>query len=936
MRIVALLTASLASFAFAAESLALGDVLEGVATSDWSGIRAAYEAGRHRIQRQEDGTLAARNPGQQWLAEFDGKGFTVTPDHGKWTWGLELTGYGERTFRSDEPPGDRNVPAPNFEGGKITCQRDENLTEWFINDTRGLEQGWTLHSKDVAVSSASGEVTLTLAVRGGLSPQVSDDGSSVSFRNESGGDALTYGGLKAWDADGKILPVRFELADQEHVSITVEDENALYPITIDPIAQQAYLKASNPGADDEFGFAVAISGDTVVVGAVGEDGGNAGANSTPNEAAIRAGAAYVFVRNGTAWTQQAYLKASNPGVDDFFGRSVGISGDTIIVGAHNEASTTTGVNSTPNDNALYAGAAYVFVRDGSTWTQQAYLKSGNTRAGDRFGFAVAISGDSVAVGAFGESSGTTGVNSTPSYTAGSSGAAYVFTRSGTTWSQQAYLKASNTGASDEFGRAIAISGDTLVVGAWNEDSGSTGVNSTPNEGVSNAGAAYIFSRTGGSWAEQAYLKASDSRLANQFGGAVGTSGDIVAVGAHREGSLSAGVNSQPVYGSTTATAGAAYVFSRVGSIWAQQAYLKPSNPGSSDQFGTSVAVAGEMVLVGAPQESSGTTGVNSAPDESAGASGSAYLFTRVASTWFQRAYLKPSNTQAGDRFGTSAAASTDAVIVGAPLEDSGTTGVDSVPNESSLDSGAAYVFSVPAQEIVVEQPVLSDLADNVATLAFGSPVVGMSSGPKIFTVRNAGLLSLRLDGISVDGADAGDFTVDTAGLLTSLGPDDSTTFRVTFTPGGSAPRSAVLHISSNDGDESSFDIALTGSILSYSVDTDGDGLSDASESLMHLLGYDWQVSQPALVNIYNSNPNAPEVYTAAQVQALHPGTPLISRNPATGKFKLTMDWKKSTNLADFFDFPAPAGSSVLINSVGDIEFEFPNPDNAAFFRIEEE
>ncbi|MGE0246926.1 MAG: choice-of-anchor Q domain-containing protein, partial [Pyrinomonadaceae bacterium] len=164
-------------------------------------------------------------------------------------------------------------------------------------------------------------------------------------------------------------------------------------------------------------------------------------------------------------SQQAYKKASNTGSGDFFGWSVAVSGDTVVVGAPFESSSTTGVNSTPDEGAPSSGAAYVFTRTAGVWSQQAYLKASNTGAGDQFGYSVAVSGDTVVVGAYLEASSTTGVNSTPDEGAGNSGAAYVFTRTAGVWSQQAYLKASNTGAGDQFGYSVGVSGDTVVVGA---------------------------------------------------------------------------------------------------------------------------------------------------------------------------------------------------------------------------------------------------------------------------------------------------------------------------------------------------------------------------------------------------------------------------------------------------------------------------------------
>jgi hypothetical protein len=197
-----------------------------------------------------------------------------------------------------------------------------------------------------------------------------------------------------------------------------------------PIAQQAYLKASNTGPDDLFGFAVAVSGDTLVVGAFLEDSNATGVNGNQtNNSAHDSGAAYVFVRNGTNWSQQAYLKASNTRPGDHFATGA-VSGDTIVAGARGEDSNATGVNGNQtNNSAPDSGAAYVFVRNGTNWIQQAYLKASNTGAGDLFGFSgLTVSGDTLVVGAVGESSNATGVNGNQSNnSATESGAAYVFT-----------------------------------------------------------------------------------------------------------------------------------------------------------------------------------------------------------------------------------------------------------------------------------------------------------------------------------------------------------------------------------------------------------------------------------------------------------------------------------------------------------------------------
>ena len=198
-------------------------------------------------------------------------------------------------------------------------------------------------------------------------------------------------------------------AKQSVIAANVYGANAIQAPTL---AQQAYLKASNTDSGDSFGYSVAISGDTAVVGAPFENSSASGVDGNQSDNSTGdAGAAYVFVWSGETWTQQAYLKASNPWWDDWFGNSVAVSGDTIVVGAQFEDSNATGVDGNQNnDSATNSGAAYVFVRSGETWSQQAYLKASNTGAGDQFGIDVSVSGDTIAVGAFHEDSNATGVN----------------------------------------------------------------------------------------------------------------------------------------------------------------------------------------------------------------------------------------------------------------------------------------------------------------------------------------------------------------------------------------------------------------------------------------------------------------------------------------------------------------------------------------------
>jgi hypothetical protein len=516
---------------------------------------------------------------------------------------------------------------------------------------------------------------------------------------------VNYSGLKVFDADGRKLSARFERRDDETVRLRFDDTGTRYPITIDPIAQQAYLKASNARLGELFGASVAISGDTAVVGARFEDSDATGVNGDQtNTNAPSSGAAYVFVRTGSGWSQQAYLKASNTdgvGIGDQFGCSVSVSGDTLVVGALFEGSDATGVDGDQtNNNAAQSGAAYVFVRNGSTWRQQAYLKASNTNAPDQFGSRVALSGDTLVIGAPGESSNATGVDGDQTNNnAAQSGAAYVFVRSDTVWSQQVYLKASNTGGGDRFGSSVAISTDTIVVGASGEDSDAKGVDGDQSDNSAlDSGAAYVFVRNGGAWNQQAYLKASNADPGDMFG-AVAISGNTVVVGAVSEDSNATGVDGDQSDNSTL-DSGAAYVFVRSDTIWSQQAYLKAFNTGAGDSFGSSVGISRNIVVVVAMFEDSNATGVDGDDtNNSTLDSGAAYVIVRSGSTWIPKAYLKASNTGAEDRFGTSVAAAGSTIVVGAISEDSNATGVngDEV-NESASFAGAAYVFTIDAPD----------------------------------------------------------------------------------------------------------------------------------------------------------------------------------------------------------------------------------------------
>jgi len=709
-----------------------------VAEGDWRGVRAAYEAARHEIKPVEGGKsgFKAWNPGQGWLIGFDARGFEVKPQQGCWSWGLEMVG-------SEADQLDATIKE---RGSRIEFQRGAGVTEWFVNDERGLEQGWTL-TQPLADSA------IHLRVRGGLTAEV--ERQSVSFGGE-----LSYSGLKAWDAQGRTVPVWFEAGERaDEFAVRFDDRTAQYPVTIDPLAQNAYLKASNTDEDDRFGVAVAISGDTIVVGAFGEDSSTQEINGNQNDnAAVDAGAAYVFVRRGSGWTQEAYLKANNAGAFDFFGSVLAISGDTIVVGAPSEASIATGVNGNGADNtAPGAGAAYVFVRGAQGWQQQAYLKASNTGAGDGFGSAVAVFGNTIVIGAPAEDSNGTPSNNTIT----NSGAAYVFTRSGDTWTQQAYLKASNIGSNDEFGTAVAVSEHTLVVGARYERSNATGVNGDEtNNSALDAGAAYVYVRNGTVWTQQAYLKASNTGPTQEFGGAVGVSGNTVIVGATGESGPSSGVNGLQVLNLSIGS-GAAYLFERTGTTWVQQAYLKASPSRSGIAFGQSVALSGDVAVIGARIETSQAAGVNGfSTGGFLNESGAAYVFVRSQGVWVARASLKASNPSAFDWFGGSVAVEGDTVVVGASRESSSAFGINGNQSDNSAaNAGAVYAFDL-WQMSLSKTGVASTGVDDGRYAKLGPAVISHSgqalwqqalAGAGASRGRNAGLFSTMAPGnLAVD------------------------------------------------------------------------------------------------------------------------------------------------------------------------------------------
>jgi hypothetical protein len=429
---------------------------------------------------------------------------------------------------------------------------------------------------------------------------------------------------------------------------TTSDVGDLYTIANDcgaGISQEAYVKETGASTNWGMGAAVAIDGDTLV-SAEFMDGTDS------------AGSLFVYVRDPATrtWSFQAKLRAVTSTPFSGLGFSLAISGDTIVA-----------CNPYSYSNA---GEAYVFVRDSTgAWTQQAHLVASNSDTDDQFGSTVAISGDLLVVGAGGEDSNATGINGNQlDNSANASGAAYVFARSGQTWTQTAYLKGSDSAAGYYFGFTVAAAGSTIAVGA-------TGV---PDASIPTFadGAIYVFHQdAGGAWSQSAKLMAGTGRL-----------GVSVAV-SEDESRIVAGAGG-------TNGVGEAYVFSDAGGSWNLESSLAPQITTANGLFGGSVSISGTTAVVGEQGEGSSAKGINGDfTDTSAVTAGAAWLFTLDGATWSERAYIKASNTNAHDAFGQWVDISGDTVVVGAPGEASSATGVNGDQSDNSTpNAGAVYVF----------------------------------------------------------------------------------------------------------------------------------------------------------------------------------------------------------------------------------------------------
>jgi trimeric autotransporter adhesin len=447
-----------------------------------------------------------------------------------------------------------------------------------------------------------------------------------------------------------------------------------------------YVKPHNTHLGMAFGRAVAVAGTTLAVGA--PDDKSVGTGPLTGDIPIgmtSTGAVFVYVR-GDRWRREVTLKPSHEQAMMKFGASIAIAGDTLVVGAPGESGL--------DLKSSQAGAAFVFVRTGDTWSQQAYLKAADAAVGDEFGTSVAITTTTtpagmatttIAVGA----PGAQGPNNAPR-----TGAVYMFVRtgSGPQWGQQAMPRPTNPKGNNEFGSSVALSGDTLVVGAPLEDSGATGVNpSSTGSTAADSGAAFVFTRNGTAWPQSSFIKAPIAAPFVNFGAKVAVAGNFLAISAPNDG---LGARGDTSAGAGLPNSGAVWIYQRSGNGFAFLHNIKASNAHEVDHFGRGLALSPTTLVVGAPHEDTNGTGVvDPGPTNTALDSGATYVFRVVEGRWTELVRLKAPNAEGADNFGNAVATDGDTVVAGAEGESSGDKTINGNQSDNSaLGSGAVYVY----------------------------------------------------------------------------------------------------------------------------------------------------------------------------------------------------------------------------------------------------
>ncbi len=429
--------------------------------------------------------------------------------------------------------------------------------------------------------------------------------------------ANNYGNSVAIDGDYAVVGASNEDKDGTGANV-LADAGAVYILKYNGTTWGEIKKivASDRATNDYFGYSVSISGSYIIVGAYYEDEDESGANTLLN-----AGSAYIFAKDqgGTDnWGQVKKIVASDRAAGDYFGNSVSISGSNAIVGANLEDEDATGGSTFGN-----AGSAYIFVKDqggDGNWGQVKKIVASDRAAEDYFGTSVSISGNYVIVGAYYEDEDAVG-----GATLSSAGSAYLFAKDqgGTdTWGQVKKIVASDRAANDYFGRSVSISGNYVIVGAYQEDEDATG-----GSPYVNAGSAYLFAKDQGgtnNWGQIQKIVPTDRAAGDYFGATVSISGSNAIVGSYRDGEDASGAN-------TLGNAGSAYIFAKDQggtNNWGQIQKIVPTDRAAEDYFGFAVSISLTNAIVGAPKEGEDASGANRISN-----AGSSYIFKSALFAW---------------------------------------------------------------------------------------------------------------------------------------------------------------------------------------------------------------------------------------------------------------------------------------------------------------
>ncbi len=585
-------------------------------------------------------SAGATNPAHGLRITMAGRGIRCEPTSSStdtatppWALELQLSGIG----RGNAVDPISTTTALELSANGAVFHHGPDLQQWFVNGPLGVEQGFVVHTP---YGQGGDDLHLQLEFQTELRVSLAPDARTAVLSSAQGRRVLHYAHLAAYDATGRQLPAHMVLSDKT-LSLYIDERSARYPIVIDPligIAQPKLAASVKYTPDAEFGYAVAIDGDTALIGA-----------PTDPDDVTAPGAAFVFVRNGGLWTEQAQLVANDGADEDLFGYAVALKGDIAMVGAYGD-----------DDHGNGSGSAYVFVRSTGTWSQQQKLTASDADMYCNFGYAVDFDGASAIIGARNSPAGT--------------GTAYVYLPTGSSWTEQAKLKPSVSSWSSWFGAAVAIDGNRAIVGA-------------PYESTAK-GSAHIFKRVGSSWQEQAKLTVAAGQNNDRFGISVALDSDTALVGA--DGDDYAG-----------SWSGAVYVYKHNGYSWAEQAKLKASDAPVGANFGNSVALVGDQAVIGARED-----------PEIAQWAGAAYVFSRSAAVWTEQAKLTASDGKGQDRFGSSVAVDSGTLLAGAPHTD-----------DKGFDSGAAYAFVQVGSNFVEQAKLTSDAGDSAQHLTASSLAV---------------------------------------------------------------------------------------------------------------------------------------------------------------------------------------------------------------------